>query len=309
MEMFLCAICTAPYGGPATLELENGKHPCSVCNKLFQRCRIYQPERWSVSLPTAMCRDCADARTCCQVCYCDMETLKVNKIYSDVIPPGGSFLQTDVSADTLRKRYEKTFLQHMKKFVPAFSCRLTLITLQNADEELIKEVYSHLCIARALIDGKKHTSTAGNSIGIYLTINLSSAWRSTLFLDISSTCSSIQTYLDQISSLCESIQNIEIAKRHQLANVFRASICRNNGNGNDNDIINDHKLLKQNNSSIIEKCAVDTQLTKVKVAVIEHTSFSLKLLITTTFLAEILCLLKIYTEVDKEIEIIVDIGN
>lgn len=299
----------APRGGPGTLELENDKRPCSVCTKLFQRYRVYQPERWSVSLPTAMCQDCAAARQCCQVCYCDISTLAVNRVYSDTLPPGGSFLQVDVNADTLQKRYEGPFLQHMQKFVPTFMCRMTLMSLQNADEELTKEICSHLCVIRSLIDRKKHNNTTESLTAIHVAISLSPGQRSAFFLDTFSTCARIRAYLDSINGMCKDIQSIEVAKRHCLADIFRGSVSTDT----ENNTVTGYNLLKPDRPVTTGKQRKDNvQLANADITVIEHNSFSLKLIIKTPFLVELMYLLKVYTEVDTAIEItetIADIAN
>lgn len=304
--MLLCAICTGSYGGSQTLEIENGKHPCSICTKLFQRYRIYQPERWSISLPTAMCHDCATARQCCQVCYCDVSTLMINRVYSNAIPPGGSFLQADVNADTLQKRYEGPFLQHMQSFTPVFICKMTLMDLRSANEGLVKEVCSNLCIMKFLIDQRVPNNTTENHIdhiAIHLTIRLSSEQQNTFFLDIPSTCARIRAYMDQISGMFEDMQRIVAVQRFRLASTF----------GTFTDFAHELPELEklatagtQCKADLQCEHTKDVQMTKIKVIAVEHNSFSLTLMVKSAFPAELMCLLKAYTEVDAILEISVD---
>lgn len=279
------------------MELET-RQPCSVCTKLFQRYRIYQPERWSTSLPTAMCQNCAAARQCCQVCYCDISTLVANRIYSDTVPPGGSFLQPDVDSDTLQKRYEGTFLRHMKGFVPLFVCTTTLESLQKADEKLLKDVCSHLCVARYLVNQKIPIDATESQVGIHLTISLFPEQRDTFFLDVSSTCARIRTYIDTISGVFVALQHIEMTQRFRLANSFGSSASFG------------HEPLDSERFATTETQGTkDVQLTNVQLAVIEHNSFSLSLVAKSVFLVELMCLLRAYTQVDAAMKVEVEISE
>lgn len=230
----------------------------------------------------------------------------VNRVYSNTVPPGGSFLQADVNADTLQKRYEGPFLQHMQGFIPVFVCRMTLVDLRSANEELVKEVCSNLCIMRSLIDQRASSSTAENCADhttMHMTISLSSEQRSAFFLDIPPTCARIRAYIDQLSGMFKEMQRIVAAQRLRLANVFGAFA----------DFAYEPLELEESTATG-KQCKSDLQyehtenarVMKIEVIVIEHNSFSLELVIKSAFLAELMCLLKVYTEVDAILEISVD---